>query len=445
MHWKLLILLSFTVSVLCSCDNDPAEGPQDTTTEELVQAVDQELYPLPANPLHWGSDNLGFLDQLADKSIIALGEATHGTAEFFIAKHQIFEYLVENHDFRIFAIEADFGESIILNELVQRSATDAIEKAMKDTMHFWTWKTEEVKDLLLWMCNYNLGKPDEDKVHYVGVDCQYNTFHPDMVKDYLQYTNAPFFAEFASTLDESKAASEDNFASYTAEEFQTYLDTLQTLQDSMLAHQNTLVSASSEQEFQLHVRILNVTSQASEVRYFNEIRDFSVNYRDKYMAENTAWLLEHFPGEKVVLWAHNGHIANNPNFGGGGAQGYRLKQEFANEYASIGFLFSQGSFTAVGRVGEQFTGLGQQVINVTPKTNSLNYVLSQSAQAAFAVKIADLENYSVWNNAFSSGIQFFQIGAVWDNIPENYYSTFDPTFFDDLIYFDRSTAAVQLP
>ena len=53
--------------------------------------------------------------------LIGLGEATHGTAEFFKAKGRIFKYLAEHHNFKIFAIEADVGESILINQAIQQS------------------------------------------------------------------------------------------------------------------------------------------------------------------------------------------------------------------------------------------------------------------------------------------------------------------------------------
>lgn len=117
-----------------------------------------ELDPLDADPHSWVDEDLRWLDPLADKNVVGLGEATHGTAEFFDAKHRIFRYLVENHGYKVFAFEADFGESIYLNEAVQQGNAAGIESLMKSKMHFWTWKTREVKELLEWMCTYNQGK-----------------------------------------------------------------------------------------------------------------------------------------------------------------------------------------------------------------------------------------------------------------------------------------------
>jgi len=441
MSRKNIILFSLSLLIFLSCDRDSEEIILDPQTNSLVEALDLELSPLTINPLNWSDNELGFLDPIATKKVIALGEATHGTAEFFNAKHRIFKYLVENHNFKIFAFEADFGESLLINDAVQRGASNEIEELMKTKMHFWTWRTEEVKNLLVWMCEYNLDKSEEEKVQYMGVDCQFNSYHPGMLKDYLEITGAPFFSSAEVILNEAEMATEAGFDSYSMEAFANYLQRIDALRDSIANHENELIEVSSEKEYELNVRILEVIRQVSEVRYTQD--DYSIGYRDQYMAENTAWLNEYFDGKKIVLWAHNAHIANDPNFGGG-SMGYHLTQDFGNDYTTLGFLFSRGSFTAVGLEGEQYTELGEQEINVNPKTNSLNFVMSQSKEPVFALKIADLQKYNEWNDAFTNGMEVFALGAVFNNNPKDYYYKFNPTFFDYIIYFDKSTASVLL-
>lgn len=58
------------------------------------------------------------------------------------------------------------------------------------------------------------------------------------------------------------------------------------------------------------------------------------------MAENTVWWHQHLDEKKVVFWAHNAHIVNVPTYGTG-TMGYHLREEFADKYAAMGFLFSR--------------------------------------------------------------------------------------------------------
>jgi len=437
MRMKNIILFSLILLITISCEKKSEEKPLD----KLVQSLEKELNPLSENPLLWSDNDLKFLDPITHNSIIGLGEATHGTAEFSRSKHRIFKYLIENHNYKIFAFETDFGESLLINEAIQKGDSSSIENLMKTKMHFWTWRTEEVKDLLVWMCTYNLNKSAEEKVQYMGVDCQFNTFNPDMVKEYLSKTGAPFYSYAESILNEAKNASKESFKSYSQEIFNNYLKQIDDLQDSVVAHKNKLIQASSEKQYLLYERILEIVRQVSVQGYYYQKQDYSINYRDQYMAENAAWLLDYFDGKKVVIWAHNGHIANDPKYIG---LGYNLNRKMANNYATIGFLFSKGTFTARGMEGDQITDIKEHVIDLDPKENSINFVMTQSKESVFSVRVGYLQNYREWNEAFANKMQYFQIGAVFNNLPQAYYSVFSPTFFDYIIYFDRSTASVIL-
>lgn len=444
MKINVVILTAVVFALFFACSKGQEEIILDPETQALVDILEEVLYPLPTDPLTWSNEELQFLDPLAEKSVIALGEATHGTAEFFKAKHRIFQYLVENHGYRVFAFEADFGESLLINEAVLEGRAGDIEELMKSHMHFWTWKTEEVKDLLEWMCQYNQDKAEAEKIHYMGFDCQFNTHHPQMVLDYLESTQAPFYNFADSILKDSRALTEDKFPSYTSLAFSNYVKELEAILDSMLHYESILIQQSSEKEFQLHTQIMRIVRQVSEVVYANQSGDNSINYRDKYMAENTAWLLEYLDGMKAVVWAHNWHISNYP-YGNTGTMGYYLYQELVGEYGMVGFLFSQGTFTAVGREGEQYTGLGTQTLDTIPLDNSLNALLSYTQIPAFSVRIGDLLWQPEWLSLLNSNnLMYFQMGAVYNYKPENYYSVFNPDFFDWLIYFDQSTATVPL-
>lgn len=431
-----LYLLAAILFLSCQSDDEVKLDPE---VASLVSSLEQELVPLDNDPFLWSDDDLSFLDPVADKSIVGLGESTHGTAEFFNAKRRLFQYLVENHDYKIFAFEADFGESLFIEEAVQEGLKNEIPRLMSEKMHFWTWRTREVRNLLQWMSEYNEGKRTEDKVHYMGIDCQFNTFHPELLSQYL-HTIEISFSEFATdVLKEARDASESNFEGYSANDFITYLGRVDALQDSIVAQQDAYVAATSEKEFELGLRLLRLTRQVSEVEYYRSIEDYSVNYRDKYMAENTAWMLDYFGGEKVVLWAHNAHIANDPNYGSGSI-GHYILQELPNDYSTVGFMFSQGSFTAVSYENDQFAGLKKHTIDTKPEKESLTEIFHNTSSPTFTISVNDLRKHTEWSDFFGEGTKYLSIGAVFNGEPENYYRSFRPMLYDRIIYFDNTTA-----
>jgi erythromycin esterase len=432
------ILLVFLT--IWSCTKS-TEGPQlDPDTQTLVEILLDEMDPLDADPLSWEDEELRWLDPLAGKSVVGLGEATHGTAEFFDAKHRIFRYMVEHHGFRVFAFEADFGESIYINEAIQQGNASAIESLMNAKMHFWTWKTKEVQELLEWMCTYNQGKADEDKVHYVGVDCQFNTFHIDMARDYLKLAGAPFLEFADSVLSEVEEADGQNYSSFDEQSFGDYLQRLYALKDSVTSYSEFLIAATSHKDFMLNERIVEVIRQVSEVRYYSGSPTALINYRDKYMAENTLWIREYHENAKIAVWAHNFHISDYES-GSIGTMGNYLKYALWDQYATIGFLFSEGEFTAVGMEGDQYTELGTQSLDSIPKAGSLNALMSYTNQPAFSIEMRALTNYLVWYNAIEAGMDYFFIGSAYNNSPGDYYIRFDPFLYHYLIYFHKTRAS----
>jgi erythromycin esterase len=439
---KFTLACFFLLHITSSCQ-DKDLGQLDDTTEELISTLRQEMVPLDAEPLRWTDEELSFLDPVADKPIIALGESTHGTAEFFNAKRRIFRYLVENHNYKVFAFEADFGESIFINEAVQQGRAVDIPSLMSKKMHFWTWKNREVRNLLEWMSEYNRDKAPEERVHYVGVDCQFNTFHPELLEEFLENTNAPFLDYAKTILDDAETNSENSFANFSKQDFDNFISGLDALEDSLQTYETALVASSSNSEFALHKRLLRLIRQVSEVRYFNSINDYSTNYRDKYMAENTRWMLEYYQGEKVVLWAHNAHVAYDPEYGSGSI-GHYMMQEAPDIYTNLAFMFSKGTFVAVGRIDGQNQGLNVYEIEEEPIENSVNGIFNKTGTAAFAVNVEDLQKHQPWRDFFNKELNYLSLGAVFLGEAKNHYRYFRPSLYDHIIYVDQTRAAVPL-
>src|SRR5262252_1718330 len=130
---------------------------------------------------------------IGDARIVSLGEATHGTREFFRLKHRLLEYLVAELEFTIFAIEANYSECLRINDYVLYGTGDPAE-ALAGT-RFWTWDTEEVLLLIAWMRSWNLNHARRVKVD--GFDMQVSTEAGLGVLDYLKRV-APDLAQGAA-------------------------------------------------------------------------------------------------------------------------------------------------------------------------------------------------------------------------------------------------------
>jgi erythromycin esterase len=102
--------------------------------------------------------------------ILGLGEATHGTREFFQLKHRLLEFLVTDMGFSALAMEASASAAPAVDAYVRQGSGDAAK--VLAGLGFWSWRTHEVLAMIEWMRNHNQGRPEDEKVRFVGIDPQ---------------------------------------------------------------------------------------------------------------------------------------------------------------------------------------------------------------------------------------------------------------------------------
>lgn len=441
---KCLILLQLLVIAACEMEPDPGinSDPEPTTepgreTTGLVASLEDLYHPLSSDPLQWQDEELGMLDSLAGSTIFAMGEGTHGTGEFFDAKYRIFRYLVENHGYRIFAIEADPGECMVINEAILEGREEEIRSLMKEYMFFWTWKTREVEEMLSWMCRFNQGREEDDKIRYVGVDCQYHQLNSELLLEYFRDAEFSGMNLADTLLRRLMFESEQPAELYTDEKYEADLLDLQFLRDSMTMFHPELAAASGETSFQQHYHLAEVLSQALELRHLVHKEINGTDVRDRYMAENASWYVEHM-APRIFVWAHNFHISRRNSYEVN-MMGYYLDEKFGDRYANIGFQFARGEFNAYGIRNMEFTPLVAQTLSVVPDSSSLPWVFSQADEDNFFVIMNRLKLDSNWNEAMERGLRHINIGAAYDRVLEHCYQPFYSDSFDHLIYIEEST------
>jgi erythromycin esterase-like protein len=135
--------------------------------------------------------------------IVSLGEATHGTREFFQLKHRMLEFLASEMGFTIFSIEANMPEAYRLNDYVLNGAGDP--EQLIHGMYFWTWDTREVLDMVLWMREFN--KSGKGRVQFTGFDMQTPDVAAGVVRDFVAANEPDYAPKVGSAIDGLKKAS----------------------------------------------------------------------------------------------------------------------------------------------------------------------------------------------------------------------------------------------
>ncbi|MFE9646181.1 erythromycin esterase family protein [Streptomyces sp. NPDC006365] len=266
--------------------------------------------------------------------IVGLGEATHGTREFFQLKHRLLEFLVTELGFSVLAMEASASAGPAVDAYVRQGVGDAA--SVLAGLGFWTWRTHEVLEMIEWMRGYNRGRPEGQKVRFVGVDPQQcggslavidsfpHKVAPDRVAGLLSTLRVLEMAYPGSHPDPQRRLVHD------AEELLEFLRERAPEAADLLRHARILVQAAD-----LVTRSRQHTDPEQTV--------FAA--RDRYMAEAVGELLDD-PSAKVALWAHNGHITKSRYGRAVPALGQHLHTRYGEAYYALGLLFGSGSFRA---------------------------------------------------------------------------------------------------
>jgi erythromycin esterase-like protein len=137
---------------------------------------------------------------IGDARIVSLGEATHGTREFFQLKHRMLEFLATEKGFTIFSIEANMPEAYRLNDYVLNGKGDPAQ--LIKGMYFWTWNTQEVLDMVLWMREFN--KTHKARLQFTGFDMQTPTVAAGIVSDFVTKADPEYAPILRQSLADSK-------------------------------------------------------------------------------------------------------------------------------------------------------------------------------------------------------------------------------------------------
>jgi erythromycin esterase len=347
-------------------------------------APDEVVEWLKTNAVRFALDDMAPLRaRLNDARIVAMGEATHGTREFQQLKVRMFRYLVENLGFTVFGLEANWPESVTVNEYVLGGDVDPTAG-----LGFLWWKTEEMFGLLRWMRQYNQDPTHTRKLKFYGFDMQVPGLAQSNVLDYIRRVD-PEAVDVAAQVFEVMGRWGENkqYETASAEVRRRTAESLDALLRRFGERKSEWVRRSSEQDWTMARQNMAIV-KAAEVKLANQ-DERGRAFRDRAMAENVKWILDQEPpGTKMMLWAHNGHVAtaaplavpNRMPMGG------YLREFFRDRFVSCGFVFQQGSFRAVDMTANQ---VGAFTVGPPPR-GSLDATLAAVGAPLFAIDLRHL-------------------------------------------------------
>jgi erythromycin esterase-like protein len=310
------------------------------------------------------------LDFIGDARFVLLGEATHGTHEFYRERAEITKRLITEKDFTAVAVEADWPDAYRVNRYVRGLNDDPnSERALAGFERFptWMWRNTDVVQFVDWLRDYNdaLG-PGTVKAGFYGLDL-YSLF--TSIEEVLRYLESvdPEAAAYAR----ARYACFDHYREDTqrygyAAGFgisesceQQVLAQLRELQARAPAYQDRDSPLAADEFFYAEQNARLVSNAEKYYRSMFESRIASWNLRDRHMVDTLQALGEHLskPGKpsKIAVWEHNSHIgdARATEIGQQGQWnvGQLTRELYGNDAVLIGFSTFSGTVTAASEWG----------------------------------------------------------------------------------------------
>ncbi|HEV2364044.1 MAG TPA: alpha/beta fold hydrolase [Caulobacteraceae bacterium] len=423
-----------------------ATSPRASTAAARLRAA---VEPLP------GIGNETFadaFDRYAEARVVLLGEASHGTAEFYRARAAITRRLIERHGFSIVAAEADWPDAAAVDRYVRHLPHRTTETAPFTRFPTWMWRNVEVETFARWLRDHNRGRPRSARAGFYGLDLYSMRASMSAVLDYLDEVDPkaaaaarrrygclePWAAEPSAygmaALRRGYALCEQPVLStltdmvrrsleYAAEDGESFFD----------AAQNARVVADAERYYR--------------VMYFGSHESW--NLRDTHMFET----LEHIlavkgPQAKAVVWAHNSHIGDARATDMGAARGelnigQLCRERFDRQAALIGFGTHAGTVMAADEWDEP-----GRVMQVRPsRRDSYEALFHHTEQPRFLLDLRPDRHDAVRQDLREPMLERY-IGVIYrpaTELQSHYSLSALPDQYDGFVWFDTSAAVEPLP
>ncbi len=332
--------------------------------------TDAELVREIAEPLSGGANDYDrLLELIGDARFVLLGEATHGTHEFYSERAAITKRLIADKGFSIVAIEADWPDSSRVHRYVRGATADAsADEALSGFRRFptWMWRNTVVAEFVEWLRRFNK-ELDSKKlpVGLYGMDLYSLHASIDAVLNYLEKID-PNAAKRARL----RYACFDHFSRKPQEYgYATTVGAMEPCEDEVVEQLVELQQKATKflsrdgevaaEEFFFAEQNARLVKDAEQ--YYRAMfrgRASSWNLRDRHMVETLESLVAHLDGSrqpKAIVWAHNSHLgdarATEMSHYGEVNVGQLVRERFGNEAVLIGFTTHHGTVTAASDWG----------------------------------------------------------------------------------------------
>jgi erythromycin esterase-like protein len=394
---------------------------------------------------------------VGDAKFVLIGEASHGTHEFYEYRAEITKRLVREKGFSAVAVEADFPDAYRVNRYVRGLGQDKdADDALSDFTRYplWMWRNEEVLDFVEWLRAHNDKLEIDDKIGFYGLDLYSLHSSMEAVTKYLDKVDPEAakraryryscFDHYGEDAQHYGYAANYNLENSCEREVITQLIELRK-RAAEYANRDGFVA---RDEYFFAEQNARLVKNAEE--YYREMfrgRVSSWNLRDRHMAETLSALAKHLETQgqaaKIVVWEHNSHLgdarATDMASRGEWNVGQLVREKYENDAILLGFTTYTGTVAATSNWDEP-----AQIKQVRPALkNSYELLFHETGLARFFLNLQDSETKELLARPKLERA----IGVIYRPETErisHYFDAYLSEQFDGVIHFDETRAVEPL-
>ncbi len=423
-----------------------ATPPVAVPDRPLPRMIADAAEPLP------DFDDPGFgalFDRYADRRVVLLGEATHGTSEFYRARAAITRHLIQRHGFSIVAVEADWPDAAAVDRHVRDRPHRELEEPPFTRFPTWMWRNTDVENFVAWLRDHNAGLKPDRRAGFYGLDVYNMRASIAAVLTYLDEVD-PEAATIARERYGCLTPWQKDPATYgRAVLTQRHRD----CEAEVVAQLRAMLERKLDYETRdgtgfldaaQNARLIRSAEQYYKVMYYGGAESW--NLRDSHMFETLEHVLQaRGPDSRAVVWAHNSHVGDARATEMGAVRGEHnigqlARERFGDEAALIGL----GTHTGTVAAATDWDG-DMEIKRVSPsREGSYERLCHDAGEPRFLLDLA--RNETLKRRLATERPERF-IGVIYrpdTELMSHYAEASLPRQFDAWVWFDETRAVSPL-
>jgi erythromycin esterase-like protein len=417
------------------------------TAAAAARAISHACRPLPA--VDQIEDFGRSFDAYAGARVVLLGEASHGTSEFYRTRAAITRRLIAEHGYNIVAVEADWPDADRVDRFVRHRGAGSYDEHAFARFPTWMWRNREVGDFVEWLHHHNAELPADQRTAFRGLDVYSLRGSIAAVLAYLDRVDpdaavaarrrygclSPWQGEPAwygrAVLQGDRDPCEDEVVAQLAELLDRQLEyAAKDGEDFADAAQNARIVRAAEQYYRIMYRGSND----------------SWNLRDRHMFDTLQHLLaRRGPQAKAVVWAHNSHIGDASATAMGWRGQFNIGELCRTAYGKNAALIGFGTDRGVVAAADDWDQPMQLKKVVPSRADSYERVFRETGKPR---SLTDLREDREVRDVLSRPRLERAIGVVYrpdTELHSHYFEAVLPEQFDAWVWFEETTAVTPLP